>query len=116
MLVRKMCSISSNAPKTVGTLPFSEIKELLQRSRESVAKHCFVSATALEAKTEKPLRPFGNPYLQLELLIFSSTMGRLHRMRPVGGGLRGFRKRIRMGSHSQKFRGVWAQETAKTAP
>ena len=37
-------------------------------------------------------------------------------MHPVGGGLRGFRKRIRLGYHTRKFSGVWAQETDKTAP
>ena len=37
-------------------------------------------------------------------------------MRPVGGDLRGFRKRIRLGYHSRKISGIWAQETAKTAP
>lgn len=100
MLVRKMCSISSNALKGVGTVPVLEIAKPLQRSRESVVKHCFVSATALEAKSEKPLRPFGNPHLQLELLIFGSTMGTAHKMRPVGGNLRGFRKRIGLEYHS----------------
>lgn len=116
MLVEKMCSNSSDVRKAVGTLSFSEITELLRRSRESVAKHCFVSATALEAKSEKPLRPFGNPHLQLELLFFSSTMGTPHKMCPAVGDLRGFRKRIRLGYHSRKSSGVWAQETTKTAP
>ena len=116
MLVEKMCSNSSNALKGVGTVLILEIVKPLQCSRESVAKHCFVSGAALEAKSEKLLRPFGNTHLQLELLIFSSTMGTAHKMRPVGDDLRGFRKRIRLGYHSRKFSGVWAQETAKTAP
>ena len=44
------------------------------------------------------------------------TIGSSRKMRPAVSDLRGFRKRIRLGYHSRKFNGVWAQETVKTAP